>query len=47
MAIEKAKEYGKTVFRVKMIPKDPKDRFGWETKVEVVEPGSPKVERKK
>ena len=38
MAIEKAREYGQEVFRVKMIPVDPAQRFGWETRVEVVEP---------
>lgn len=38
MGIDGGKEYGKTVYRVKMIPKDPNKRFGWETRVEVVEP---------
>lgn len=38
MGLEKAIEYGREVFRVKMIPKDPKRRFGWETRCEVVEP---------
>ena len=30
MGIEKAREYGHEVFRVKMIPIDPLQRFGWE-----------------
>lgn len=38
MGIEKADEYGRQVFRVQMIPKDPNQRFGWETRVQVVEP---------
>ena len=40
MAIEKATEYGRVVFRVKMLPIKPSDRFGWETRCEVVDPDS-------
>lgn len=36
--IERAREYGKDVWRVKMLPKDPRKRFGWELRCEVVEP---------
>jgi hypothetical protein len=38
MGIERAREFGREVFRVKMIPKNPAQRFGWETRCEVVEP---------
>lgn len=38
MGLEKAKEYGRTVYRVSMIPKRPDQRFGWELRCEVVEP---------
>jgi len=38
MALEYAKEYGRGVYRVKMIPCDPSKRFGWEARCEVVEP---------
>ena len=38
MGLEKANEYGRTVYRVKMLPKDPAKRFGWECWCEVVEP---------
>ncbi len=38
MGIEKAKEYGRTVYRVAMLPIKPSDRYGWETRCEVVEP---------
>ena len=40
MAIEKATEYGRVVFHVKMLPIKPSDRFGWETRCEVVDPDS-------
>lgn len=29
MALERANEYGKIVFRVKMLPIKPEQRFGW------------------
>lgn len=38
MAIEAAMEYGRKVYRVKMIPRDPSKRFGWETRCEIVDP---------
>ena len=38
MGIERACEFGREVFRVQMIPEDPQQRFGWETRCEVVEP---------
>ncbi len=38
MGLERANEYGRTVYRVKMIPKDPGQRFGWEQRCEVVNP---------
>lgn len=40
MGIEKANEYGRTVFRVKMLPKA-ENRQGWELRCEVVRPGDP------
>lgn len=40
LGIEKAKEYGKTVFRVSILPK-PENRYGWETRCEVVDPDLP------
>lgn len=40
MGLEKAVEYGKTVYRVKMVPIDPSKRFGWETRCEIVEMNS-------
>ncbi len=38
MGVEKAKEYGRTVYRVAMLPIKASDRFGWEARCEVVEP---------
>jgi hypothetical protein len=38
MAIEAATEYGRKVYRVAMIPVKVSDRYGWETRCEVVEP---------
>lgn len=38
MAIERATEYGRQVYRVKWIPIDPRQRFGWELRAEVVQP---------
>lgn len=38
MGVEKALEYGREVFRVKMLLTDPTKRFGWELRCEVVEP---------
>ncbi len=38
MGLEKANEYGRTVYRIKMLPKLPKDRYGWETRCQVVDP---------
>jgi hypothetical protein len=37
MGIEKATEYGKTVYRVKFLPRADR-RFGWELRCEVVTP---------
>jgi hypothetical protein len=45
MGLEVAKEYGRRVWRVKMIPKLASQRFGWETRCQVVEPGEPKIVR--
>jgi hypothetical protein len=39
LALEKANHYGRTVYVVKGIPADPKNRYGWETRCQVVEPG--------
>ena len=47
MAIEKAREYGQEVFRVKMIPADTAKRAGWETRVEVVEPVEQSLNRQR
>lgn len=41
MGIEAVIEYGRSAFRVQMLPKDPNQRFGWETRCEVVEPTDP------
>jgi hypothetical protein len=39
MALEKGADLGgREVFRVKHIPKNPRFRFGWETRCQVVEP---------
>ena len=38
MGLEKATEYDRTVYRVKMLPKAD-CRFGWELRCEVVRPG--------
>lgn len=38
MGLEKVLEYGHVVYSLKMIPKRPKDRYGWETRCQVVEP---------
>ena len=38
MGIEKVNEFGQPGFSVKMIPAKAELRFGWETRVEVVEP---------
>ena len=40
IGIEKANEFGKTVFRVKGLPK-PENRFGHELRMEVVRPTDP------
>ncbi len=46
MGLERATEYGKTVYRVKMIPADPNKRQGWELSCEVVDvPQAPTVAR--
>lgn len=37
MGIERAREFGREVFYVRMIPVDPAKRFGWETRVEVID----------
>ena len=47
MGIEKAREYGRTIYRVKMLPKRADQRFGWELACEVVEPGMPRCVRGK
>lgn len=44
MGLEAAREYGKIVYRVKMIPINPAQRCGWETCCEVVLPTDPKCE---
>lgn len=46
VAIERATEFGMTVFRVKFVPWDPARRFGRELRCEIVPPGSPRIERK-
>lgn len=38
MGIERATEYGRQVYRVKWIAVDPRQRFGWELRAEVVQP---------
>ncbi len=38
VAIEKAREFGRTVYRVKFVPNAPSKRTGWETRAEIVEP---------
>lgn len=38
MGLERAVEFGRTVYRVKMIPVRAEQRFGWELRCEVVEP---------
>lgn len=43
MGVEKANEFGKTVYRVKMLP-NPENRYGWELRCEVVHPYLPKAE---
>ena len=45
--IEKMRQFGKTVFSVKMIPNNPERRFGWELGCEVVTPESPIFEIEK
>lgn len=45
MGLEKAREYGRTVYLVKMIPADPAKRFGWEMRCEVVQPTDPAMSR--
>lgn len=37
VGIEKRKEFGKTVFTVKLVPKDPSKRFGHELNMEIIE----------
>ena len=39
MGLERATEYGRIVFRVNMVPKQPNQRFGWETRCQIVEEG--------
>ena len=41
MGVERANEYGRTVYRVSMIPNKPEQRFGWEMRCEPVLPGDP------
>lgn len=38
IGIEKAREYGRTVYRVKLVPARPDQRFGWETRCQIVDP---------
>ena len=38
VGLEKTTEYGKEVFNIKSIPADPKKRFGYEARIEVVDP---------
>lgn len=40
VGIEKANEFGKIVYRVKMLP-NKENRCGWELRCEVVSPDSP------
>lgn len=40
VGIEKANEFGKTGYRVKLLP-NKENRFGWELRCEVVSPDSP------
>ena len=41
MGVERASEYGRTVYRVAMIPNRPEQRYGWELRCEVVLPTDP------
>ena len=45
MGVEKQNHYGRIVFCVTTIPANPSKRFGWETRVEVVEPDQPGPDR--
>lgn len=38
MGLEAQREYGRLVYAVKMIPIRIEDRYGWETRCQVVEP---------
>jgi len=40
VGIEKIREFGKTVFSAKLLPR-PENRTGWELRCEVVRPGTP------
>lgn len=46
VGLEACKEYGKSGFRVKLIPVDPDKRFGWEMRCEVVKPTDPVIPRR-
>lgn len=41
VGVERASEYGRTVYLVKLIPNDPSQRFGWEMRCEPVLPTDP------
>lgn len=43
MGLERAIEYGCTVYRIKWIPVNPQKRVGWELRCQVVEPGEPQL----
>ena len=40
VGIEKSKEFGKTVYNVKILP-NKENRYGWELRCEIVSPNSP------
>lgn len=44
IGIERCREYARDIFRTHLLPIDPARRFGWELRVEVVEPGSPRTQ---
>lgn len=41
VGIEAAREFGRTVYRVGLIPNSPAQRFGWETRCEPILPTDP------
>lgn len=43
VGLEACAEYGRRGFSIKLIPRDPAKRFGWECRCEVVNPTDPKI----